>query len=365
MWYLILGALAVLSVISIIYCTVCIHRFSFMKRFAEDHRILAWILSLLPVALVCLFALINVFTMAIVLLHLLISFLLCNAVCFLFRKIFNRSARYDLQNLAAILLAVLYLGLGWFLAHHIFITEYEFATDKNIGGGLRIVGLSDVHLGITLDGESFSEQVERIKTLEPDAVVIAGDFVDDDSTKEDMLRACQALGELNATCGVYFVFGNHDNGYRNYRSFTALELRKALTDHGVTILEDEAVLVDDRFYIAGRRDRSMRGREDAQALTADLDSSRYILMLDHQPNDYDNEALSEADLVFSGHTHGGHIFTAGLIGLAFGSNDRVYGTEDRNGTTFVVTSGISGWAIPFKTGAKSEIVVMDISIAAR
>ena len=83
-------------------------------------------------------------------------------------------------------------------------------------------------------------------------------------------------------------------------------------------------------------------------------------MLDHQPNDYDAEAQSGADLVLSGHTHGGHMWPAGLIGLAMGSNDRVYGTETRGETTFVVTSGISGWAIPFKTGTHSEIVVIDV-----
>ena len=104
----------------------------------------------------------------------------------------------------------------------------------------------------------------------------------------------------------------------------------------------------------------MPGRADAASLAAGLDPSRYIVMLDHQPNDYAAEAATPADLVLSGHTHGGHIFPAGLIGLAMGSNDRVYGTEERDGTRFVVTSGISGWAIPFKTGTFSEIVVIDI-----
>ena len=363
MWYLILGSLGLFFIVSVIYCTICIHRFSFMKHFAEGHKVLAWILSFLPVALVGLFALINVFAMMIVFLHLLAGFAVVNAVGFIFRKMSRKGAKYDLQNVAALVLVVLYLGLGWFLAHHVFITRYEIATEKNVGEGLRIVGLADAHLSVTLDGEAFAKQVERIKALEPDAVVIAGDFVDDDSKKEDMLRACQALGTLNDTCGVFFVYGNHDNGYYNYRNFTAYELRKALTDYGVLVLEDEIVLTDERLVVIGRRDRSTRDRAEAQALTGALDKSKYILMLDHQPNDFENEALSDADLVFSGHTHGGHIFPAGLVGLIFGANDRVYGTEVRNGTTFVVTSGISGWAIPFKTGARSEIVVIDIAAA--
>ena len=91
-----------------------------------------------------------------------------------------------------------------------------------------------------------------------------------------------------------------------------------------------------------------------------VDPSRYVIVLDHQPNDYDAEAASEMDLVLSGHTHGGHIFPAGLIGKLSGANDRNYGTETRGSTAFVVTSGISGWGIPYKTFTISEFVIIDI-----
>ncbi len=83
-------------------------------------------------------------------------------------------------------------------------------------------------------------------------------------------------------------------------------------------------------------------------------------MLDHQPNDYDNEAESGADLVLSGHTHGGQLFPLGLFGVLLGSNDKTYGIETRDNTTFIVNSGISDWAIKFKTGTKSEYGVITI-----
>ena len=246
------------------------------------------------------------------------------------------------------------------MAHNISITHYSVKTDKNIGESLRIVGISDSHLGITLDGEAFARQMKRVQDLGPDAVVIIGDFVDDDSKKEDMIRACKALGELKTRYGVYYVYGNHDDGYFRYRDFSASELRKTLTDNNVVILEDQSVVVDGRLCIIGRKDRSDSERADIQSLTKNLDKKIFSVVLDHQPNDYENEAASEVDLVLSGHTHGGHIFPAGIIGLLSGANDREYGSEVRDKTTFIVTSGISGWAIPFKTFCFSEIIVVDI-----
>ena len=98
----------------------------------------------------------------------------------------------------------------------------------------------------------------------------------------------------------------------------------------------------------------------AEALMADIDDSKYVIMLDHQPNDYDAIAKAAPDLVISGHTHGGHIFPAGPVGLLMGANDAVYGLETRENTSFIVTSGMSGWEIPFKTFCVSEYVVIDI-----
>ncbi len=360
MWTMILVLTGLLSAGAAIYSVFRVHRFSFVKRFGEKHRVLAWLVSFLAVGALGLFALINVFTALIVLLHLFFGFVLCDLGALILRKAAKKDFGYDAQNLAAVLLTAVWLGAGWFLAHHVFVTQYTVETDKALGGDLRIVEIADAHIGITLDGAGFARQMERVQETNPDLVVIVGDFVDDDTDRQDMVDACRALGELETACGVYFVFGNHDAGYFGNRGFSASELRRELAANGVTVLEDESVLIDDRFYIVGRRDRSWRTRLEASALTADLDPSKYVLLLDHQPNDYENEAAAGADLVLSGHTHGGHIFPAGLIGLAAGSNDRVYGLETRGGTTFLVSSGISGWAIPFKTCAKSEFVVIDI-----
>ena len=192
-------------------------------------------------------------------------------------------------------------------------------------------------------------------------MVITGDFVDDDSTKEDMIISCEALGTWKPKYGIYFVFGNHDKGYFNYRDFSTEELRSELEKSGVHILEDETVQITEHLSLSGRQDRSEYGRKSAQELAKELDTSDYTILLDHQPNDYDAEEAAGFDLVLSGHTHGGQMFPIGITGVLSGVNDKTYGLEARGGTTFIVNSGISDWAIKFKTATFSEFGVIVIT----
>ena len=199
-----------------------------------------------------------------------------------------------------------------------------------------------------------------------------------------MLAACRALGGLTPKYGVYFSYGNHDKGYNNSRGYTPQELEAALTASGVHVLEDEVELVADTFYVIGRMDRSdssrrrngagnsgdnsanngdnngTGGRRSIADLTKELDRSRYMIDINHQPNDYEAEAAAGVDLVLSGHTHGGQLIPLGPIGRLMGANDRTYGLETRGETTFIVTSGISDWEIHYKTGTKSEYVIIEI-----
>lgn len=200
----------------------------------------------------------------------------------------------------------------------------------------------------------------------PDIVLIAGDFVDDGTTRQQMVEACRALGSLQTTYGVYFAFGNHDKGYHDpaARGFTGDDLITELKKNNVKVLQDENTLIDNRFYIIGRKDFSeiLRGnpRQSMNELLQNLNKEKFSIILDHQPNDYNNQTDAEADLVLSGHTHGGQLFPLNKVGEWIGANDKTYGYEKRKQTNFIVTSGLSDWAIKFKTGTKSEFVVIDI-----
>ncbi len=371
MWRTLISSAAALAVLMVVYTVIRAHKLGPVKKLAEKSKALSWLAAFaVPAVLVLPFLAINVYTPVIVLFHLFVIWLLSDLIGLLVRKLGGEGQRPYIAGYVAIALTIVVMSVGWYNAHHISRTYYKEQTDKAVIEPVRAVLIADSHLGITMDGEKFAKEMQRIQAEAPDMVFMVGDFVDDDSTKEDMLTACKALGGLKTTYGVYFVYGNHDNGYYRYRDFTSAELRAALTENGVTILEDAAVELPCNVTVVGRLDRSFPGRNNALALTKELDHSKFIIMLDHQPNDTFNETASLADMVLSGHTHGGHIFPAGQVGLLMHANDMIYGSKVQialsapgaeHRTRFIVTSGLSGWAIPFKTGCRSEYVVIDIA----
>ena len=266
----------------------------------------------------------------------------------------------------ALFVSIIALSVGWYLDHNVWQTNYELKTSKNIPN-LKVAMFADSHLGTTFDDIGFAKHLETIQAQNPDIVLIAGDYVDDGTTRDQMIDATRTLGQMKTKYGIYYVSGNHDKGYYGaaHRGFSEDDLFNELKKNGINILQDESILVDSSFYIIGRRDYSVQHeqgghRESIEELTKDLDKSKYMIVLDHQPVEYDKEANAKVDLVLSGHTHGGQLFPFNKIGKWIKANDMIYGYERRNDTDFIVTSGISDWAIKFKTGTKSEFVIINI-----
>lgn len=344
-----------------------IMRLNFMKKLKrKSTRILASIAVVLLGILICSLCL-SAINAIIVLLHVILFWAICDFVAFIIGKISSKTISHGIPALVSIILTVSYLCICFYLADHVWETDYSLKSSKQVGS-VKVVQFADSHMGTTFSGEEFIEYIDMINAVQPDVVLITGDFVDDNTGLKDMQDACKALSKLETKYGVYFSFGNHDKGYgdASSRGYNEYDLIQELEANGVVVLEDEVVLIDDRFYIVGRQDkseesRSSEGRATAEELMAGLDSDKYVIFMDHQPNDYDNESKVGADLVLSGHTHGGQLIPVNEVGVWIGANDKTYGYERRSATDFIVTSGISDWEILFKSGCKSEFVVIDIS----
>lgn len=367
MWSIIFGVSAALTGIALVYVSCRFARFGLVSKITRGSKKAGLILSILFVFSVFLLLslLLNQINAAVILLFLFIFWLLSDLLFALVEKFGKRKFKYYYAGWTAILATVVYLSVGWYFNHNVWIRTYTFETEKNIRD-LRVVMFADSHIGTTFDSKGFAALLAKMQKQNPDIILIAGDYVDDDTPREEMITASKALGNLNTTYGVYFALGNHDKGYYSpaHRGYSGAELLAELKKNGVKILGDEAELVDNMFYILGRKDSSekYRGgtRKEIRELTENLEKDKFVIVMDHQPNDYKNLAETEVDLVVSGHTHGGQLFPFNKIGEWIGANDLTYGHERRNRTDFVVTSGLSDWAIKFKTGTKSEFVVIDV-----
>lgn len=360
-WTLVIGAALAVAGLTLVYLTVCFGRFRFVQRLSGGKRGRRTLLSLvLTAALVLLLSLfMSVVNVVVVLLHLLLFFLLFGLPLRIAERLRKKKFRVYWQGILALVFCAAWLTGGYVLCHHVWRQDYSLETEKELGT-LRIALIADSHLGTTFDGDGFAERLAVIEAQEPDLLVITGDFVDDSTERADLLRACEALGEADFPYGVWYVYGNHDRGYGWDRDFSAGDLEELLRQNGVHVLKDEAELVDGRFYVAGRLDASFRERMTAEELLAGLDTDKYVIVLDHQPGDYDSESRAGADLVLSGHTHGGQLIPINRAGEWLGVNDRTYGHEKRGGADFIVTSGISDWELLFKTGTRSEYVIVTV-----
>ena len=345
-------------VFTIILFITRIHKFSFIKKM--NNQLLSWFISIIPVILIFLFF--NYVNALVIILHYLIILGIIHLLYIVIKKILKKELSYNILGFTAIIVTIIYLSIGAYLDYHVFETKYQIYTEKKLGqDNFRIIQISDSHVGTTFDGNGFYKHIENISHIDSDIVVITGDFVDDDTTRDNMIRSCEALSLLKPKYGIYFIYGNHDKGYFDYRNFKDQDLRKELNKYNVHILEDEVVNINDNILLIGRKDRSDKSRKSIQDLIKDIDSDKYLIDLNHQPNDFKNE-MNNVDLVLSGHTHGGQLFPLGYFGLLTGSNDEFYGLHQRGTTNFIVNSGISDWAVDFKTGTKSEYVIIDIKI---
>lgn len=288
-------------------------------------------------------------------------------VFWLIQKLGNITFEHYYAGYTALIVSIAALSFGWYSVHRVWQTDYILTTEKDIPN-LKIAMFADSHVGTTFNAEGFAFHLQKIQEQNPDIAFVVGDYVDDGTDKKNMIEATRALGKLKTKYGTYYVAGNHDKGYyaSSHRGFSEYDLINELTANGIKVLRDDVVLIDDAFYIIGRRDfsevREIGGKRRSMAeLVSNLDKNKYIIVLDHQPADYENQAKAEVDLVLNGHTHGGQLFPFNWVGKWIKANDLVYGHEKRKKTDFIVTSGISDWAIKFKTGTKSEFVIININ----
>ena len=274
-----------------------------------------------------------------------------------------------------ILCLVLLTGTyGYFHERTLYTKEYQVTVDKplNSEGSLRIVLASDLHLGYSIGTYHVEHLVNRINELDADLVLFAGDTFDNEfEAIQDPDTISRLLSQIQSTYGSFACFGNHDmdepllGGFSVGKASDSDDSRmlQFFQDSNIRLLNDEAILIDNSFYLVGRKDlgRSEKiegGRLSPEELLAPLDKEKTILVLDHEPDELSSLAKAGADLDLSGHTHNGQIFPGNLLIGLFWENP--YGVQEMDGMTSVVTSGVGVWGPNMRVGTNSEVVLLTV-----
>jgi uncharacterized protein len=222
---------------------------------------------------------------------------------------------------------------------------------------LNLVLVSDIHLGTLTPKKHIQKRINLINSLRPDIILLAGDILDEDLTPVIRLDLGNALKELRAPMGVYGITGNHEyiGGVEPAVNY--------LENHGITILRDSVIKINNSFYLAGREDRDINRfsgdtRLPVEELIKDTPRDLPIILMDHQPYELGKSAAAGASLQVSGHTHHGQIWPLNYITRAVYEISRGYGNV--NGMHVYVSNGLGTWGPPVRIGTRPEIVSMKV-----
>lgn len=267
---------------------------------------------------------------------------------------------------------------GIFNARNIKINEYSVTVNKSCGSDkhLKAVLVADLHMGYAIGVDHITNMVEKINQQDADIVIIAGDIFDNSYDGMDDSEGIKAqLKSIKSKYGVYAVYGNHDIDEKILMGFTFdwggkqlhnEKMTNFMKECNIKLINDESVLINDEFYLVGRRDTDKPGTEDGtraeiSELTKDLDKTKPIFVLSHEPDELQKTADAGADIDFSGHTHDGQLFPGNLtIGLFW---ENPCGMIKKDNMYSIVTSGVGVYGTFMRVGTDAEICSVDIDFA--
>ena len=223
-------------------------------------------------------------------------------------------------------------------------------TGKTLSRKMKVVMLSDLHLGYHNRRSEFAKWVDKINEEKADLILVAGDIIDKNIQPLEEQEMHQEFLRLNAP--VVACLGNHE--YYGGESNALLFYKKA----DITLLRDSVTTVGD-LCIIGRDDRSNPKRKTLSELMKGVDRTKYLVVLDHQPIQLEEAEQNGIDFQLSGHTHHGQVWPISWITESI--YECAFGEWQRGSTRYYVTSGIGIWGGKFRIGTRSEYVVAEIT----
>lgn len=223
---------------------------------------------------------------------------------------------------------------------------------------VRIVAVSDVHLGSVVRRRSLRELSAMINRANPDIIFFLGDLVDGEINpvlRDDLLSSL-SLPDNGAE--VIAITGNHEFIGGIGQTLPYLE------NSGLNVLSDDLLVLKSGIQVIGRTDRDSfryygKRRKALSELLELTDPDRPVIILDHQPPGKNEVIGGNFDLMLSGHTHNGQMWPFSYIVRSIFKTSYGLSTDGRR--NFIVSSGFGTWGPRVRIGSRSEIVIIDLS----
>jgi predicted MPP superfamily phosphohydrolase len=258
-----------------------------------------------------------------------------------------------------IFLSVVLITGGFINAVIPVIKEYEITINKPAGDikTMRIAAVSDIHLGSIIRKRSMKKLSGLLENTKPDIILLLGDIVDGELgpvLRGDLLKYFSYPQKDNS---LFAITGNHEFIGGADRTIPYIESK------GIRILKDEVVTLQGGIQLIGRLDRDSfrfygKERLSLGELTKNIDPSKPVILLDHQPFGLGESEKNGIDLQLSGHTHNGQLWPLNYITrMVF---ELSHGYLRKGNTQIIVSSGFGIWGPRIRSCSRSEVLLLNI-----
>lgn len=274
--------------------------------------------------------------------------------------------KWWLIALAVLVVVAGVLGYGFAETYRLETKEYTFTSPDlpKQFDGTRVVLVTDIHRGPFFSEERVRSLAERVNALDPDLVVLGGDYV---YIHTNQAASCvDGLAALEAPLGCFAVLGNHDYGEHDDGIGGPEDVVRAFAGSDIMLLRNEATWIEKdgaRIRIGGVGDYAEDIHDPGPTLQGTV-SDDFVLLVSHSPDQAEHVPPDSVDLMLAGHTHGGQVTFFGLWAFHVGSD---YGQKYRTGavtneaTTVIISNGVGASGIlPIRFFARPQIVVITL-----
>jgi predicted MPP superfamily phosphohydrolase len=243
------------------------------------------------------------------------------------------------------------------------LTRCEVISDKLPAGfdGMVILQVSDLHNAYF--GEDQSRLIELSKEASPDLIFLTGDLID--YNHPDVEAVMQYVLEAVKLAPVFFVEGNHELG-----SNMSPELIGRMTEAGVTVLQDQSIILEskgDLLALSGISPNASLSQTSRQTIQTAERIGYYEILLAHRPELFEEYEKYGADLIFSGHAHGGQIripYVCGIYAPGQGFFPEYSGGVYKKGeASMILSRGLGNSIFPFRVFNRPELVAVTLTAA--